>query len=103
MIRSWHSSKRSRLCTGFVFAHQLSTPTPRTNPLSTRPPEMRSAIATCSAIWTGFSWIGRMLPRIRIFARRVVRARIPAVMLAETLTQEGVEWCSLIIRPSKPA
>src|SRR6476646_9303099 len=66
MIRSWHSSKRSRLWIGLVLAHQLSTPTPRTKPLSTRPPEMRSAIATCSAICTGLSWIGRMLPRIKL-------------------------------------
>jgi len=64
---------------------------------------MRSAIATCSAICTGLSWIGRMLPRINSFALRVVRARMPAVMLAETFTHEGVEWCSLIMSPSKPA
>jgi len=52
---------------------------------------MRSAIAICSAICTGLSWMGRMLPRIRSLARRVVRARIPAVMLAETFTHDGVE------------
>jgi hypothetical protein len=85
-----------------VFAHHVSTPTPRTNPESTRPPEMRSAMAICSAIRTGLSSIGRMLPSSSSLARRVMRARIAAVMLAPTFTHEGVEWCSLIIKPSKP-
>src|SRR2546425_894169 len=60
-MRSWHSSKRSRLWTGFVLDHQVSTPTPRTKPESTRPPEIRSAMASCSAIRTGLSSIGKML------------------------------------------
>ena len=102
MIRSWHSSKRSRLWTGLELAHHDSTPTPRTKPESTRPPEIRSAMAICSAIRTGLSSIGRMLPRIRSLARLVVRPSTAAVMLAPTFTHEGVEWCSLIISPSKP-
>lgn len=77
-------------------------PMPRTKPLSTRPPEIRSAMAICSAMATGFSWMGRMLPSNRILARLVVRARMPAFMLTETPTHEGVLWCSLIIRPSQP-
>ena len=68
-----------------------------------RPPEMRSAIAICSAMRIGLSSIGRMLPSSRIFARRVVRASTAAVMLTPTLTHDGVEWCSLIMRPSNPA
>jgi hypothetical protein len=93
----------SRLWTGFVLDHQVSTPTPRTNPDNTRPPEMRSAMASCSAIRTGLSSIGRILPRSKIFARRVVRPSTAAVMFTPTFTHEGVEWCSLIMRPSKPA
>ena len=51
---------------------------------------------------TGLSWIGRMLPIRRIFARFVVRARIAADMLIETSLHDGVLWCSLTITPSKP-
>ena len=60
-------------------------------------------MASCSAIRTGLSSIGRMLPSSRIFARRVVRASTAAVMFTPTFTHEGVEWCSLIMRPSNPA
>ena len=47
-------------------------------------------MAICSAIRTGLSSIGRMLPRSRILARLVVRARIAAVMLTPTFTHDGV-------------
>ena len=90
MIRSWHSSKRSRLWTGFAFAHHVSTPMPRTNPLMIRPPEIRSAIAICSATMIGLSWIGRMLPISAIFARFVWRARMAADIMIETSEHEGV-------------
>src|SRR5437879_11479902 len=86
---------------GFTLDHHCSTPTPRTKPESTRPPEIRSDIAICSASRTGFSSIGRMFPSRRILARRVVRARIAADMLTPTFTHDGVEWCSLTMRRSE--
>ena len=57
---------------------------PRTKPLMIRPPEIRSAIAICSATMIGLSWIGRMLPISAIFARFVWRARIAADIMIET-------------------
>jgi hypothetical protein len=59
-------------------------------------------MAICSAIRTGLSSIGRMLPSSSSLARLVVRASTAAVMLAPTFTHEGVEWCSLIMSPAKP-
>jgi hypothetical protein len=43
-----------------------------------------------------------MLPRMSSLARRVVRPSNAAVMLTPTFTHDGVEWCSLSIKPSKP-
>ena len=57
-------------------------------------------MAICSAIRTGLSSIGRMLPRMSSFARFVVRPSSAAAMLTPTFTQDGVEWCSLIMSPS---
>ena len=48
-------------------------------------------MAICSAMRTGLSSMGRILPSSRIFARRVMRPSTAAVMFTPTFTHEGVE------------
>ena len=80
----------------------LSPPEPRTIPGISRPREMTSIMANCSASHSGSSWMGRMFPSSRIFTLVVMRARIEACTLATPFMQKGALWCSLTISPSNP-
>ena len=62
-----------------------------------------SIMARVSANHRGSSQIGKMLPRMTILAFFVTRARIDAPTFVTPCMQNGVLWCSLSIRPSKPA
>ena len=46
--------------------------------------------------------MGRTLPSKRILAFLVLRAKIDPMRFIVAFIQEGVLWCSLIIRPSNP-
>jgi hypothetical protein len=67
-----------------------------------RPPEMTSAMAISSARRTGLSLVGSILPSSKILARLVTRPNTAAERLTATSMHDGVLWCSLIIKPSKP-
>jgi hypothetical protein len=101
-MKSWASWKRSQLKGDWALWATLSRPVPRTQPVTSRPWLIMSMIANSSASQSGSSQIGSTLPRITIFARCVIRARIAASTLTTPPMQKGVEWCSLSMRPSKP-
>ena len=80
----------------------LSRPVPRTQPVTSRPFEMVSIMASSSASQRGSSQMGRMLPMRTIFARFVMRARMEASTLQALPMQKGVLWCSFRASASKP-
>src|SRR6266699_1555542 len=57
-----------------------------------------SIMANCSASHRGSSQIGKILPRMMIFACFVSRARMEAPTFVTPCMQKGVLWCSLRIR-----
>ena len=61
-----------------------------------------SISASSSARNSWSSQIGSTLPSSTIFARFVIRARIAASTFITPPMQNGVEWCSLSMIPSKP-
>ena len=61
-----------------------------------------SIMASCSTSHIGSSHSGRMLPSSTILARLVMRARMEASTFMAPPMQNGVPWCSLSMRPSKP-
>ena len=63
---------------GLELAGLISVGTPRTKPTSSRPREMQSIIAISSAMRTGSPRLATGLPRIRMRAFLVCRARIAA-------------------------
>ena len=101
-MKSWASWKRSQLNGGCELCETLSRPVPRTQPVTSRPREIMSISASSSARKSGSSQIGRMLPSSTIFTFFVMRARIAASTFITEPMQNGVEWCSLSITPSKP-
>ena len=101
-MKSWASSKRSRLNGGCALCETLSRPVPCTQPVTSRPREITSISASDSASQSGSSQIGRMFPSSRILGVVVIRARIAASTFITPPMQAGVLWCSLSISASKP-
>src|SRR5215831_4547723 len=77
MTKSWASLNSSRLKAGLALLNSDSLPDPRTQPGTSRPPEIMSISASSSANRKG-SATGRGLPSSTILTRLVIRARMAA-------------------------
>ena len=102
MMRSCDSLKRSRLKAGLLFAAMFSTPPPRTNPETSRPFDIRSIMASSSAMRTGSSDRGSGLPSMTSLTRSVTAASAAPMMFALVDMENGALWCSLSMIPSTP-
>src|ERR1700722_10493163 len=78
MIRSCASLNRDRDFTGLMECAKYSQPMPRTNPESTRPPDIRSSMAISSATRSGLRRIPMALPSTMMGALVVGRVRAGA-------------------------
>ena len=76
-MRSIASQNRSTTPIGFALPEAISLPPDFTNPISSRPREITSAVAYSSATRTGSVRTVISVPRLRMRTFRVWRARMP--------------------------
>ncbi len=86
MIRSCASSNRDRDFTGLIECPKYSQPMPRTNPESTRPPDIRSSIAISSATRSGLPRMAMALPSTMIRACEVRRVSAAAIRFGDGIS-----------------
>src|SRR5262249_578482 len=80
---------------GSMLGAKYRQPIPRTNPESTRPPDIRSSIAISSATRSGLPRMPIALPSTMIRACSVRRASAAAMMFGEGIRPYALWWCSL--------
>ena len=72
--------------TGLIECAKYSQPMPRTNPESTRPPDIRSSIAISSATRSGLPRMPMALPSTMIRAREVRLVSAAAIRLGDGIS-----------------
>ena len=77
---------RDRDLVGLTECPKYSQPIPRTNPESTRPPDIRSSIAISSATRSGLPRMPMALPSTMIRAREVRRVSAAAMRFGDGMS-----------------